>query len=164
MHYFVALAASLLVAASGHGGSNIIQKTADVSDTTEVYVAQLDTSWDVAREIRVPCSIDLGCSVDLGLAGSKLARVHVQFDPLRNGEIAVSSVTEDQSGRALRQPDLSLHLDRSGFAAAHYEAGPAKAAVRDAPDASDQPIILMAVKAPAWAVPVGSLSNGADHT
>ena len=164
MHYMVAIAASVLALAPGPRVSSV-HKVADVSDITEVYVAQLDADWTVAKDIRVPCSIDLGCSVDLGLTGSKLARVRVQLDPLRDGQIAVTSATEDQAGHAMRQPDLTLRLDRTGFGADHYEAGPVKAAVHDVPGAAgDPPIILVAVKVPAWAVPVGSLSSGGDRT
>ena len=162
MHYLAALAASALAVAAGHAPT--VQKAAEISTTAEVYVAQMDQDWNVTRQIRVPCSIDEGCAVDLGLDKAGLSRVRVLFDAVRSGKVAVTSVVEDQAGHQLPRLDFTIGLDRSGFGAEHFEAGIAKAAAQ-ADGAEGQPIIMMAVKVPGWAVPLGSsAAAGGDKT
>jgi hypothetical protein len=158
MHGFAALLMSGLVAATVPAQQSFVDHAGvTASAVGEVYVAELDADWNVAREVRVPCSIDAGCAVDLGLTQAGLASVHVRFDAMRAGKIAVSSRVEDLTGHAAAQPDLSLALDRSGFGAAHYEPN----AVQVGTDGKN--IIMMAVRVPGWSAPLGG-GAGAQRT
>lgn len=112
----------------------------------EAYVAVLDADWNVTREVRVACPADAGCAVDLDVAEAGLAAVHVRFDPLRSGAVAVSSRLEGRDGSASPAQDETLSLDRTGFGAGHYEAPRAAAG-------AGGPIIMMAVKVPGWTAP-----------
>ena len=163
MQSFAALMVSVVLAAAGPLTQHALQATT-VLTSGEVYVAELDANWNVTREVRLPCAIELGCMVDLG-------RVHVRFESVRAGEVAVNSVIEDASGKAAPQEVVTLALDRAGFGVGHYEAGPVEAAAQDgievpaAARADGRPIILMAVKAPGWVAPAGFLSpGGGDRT
>jgi hypothetical protein len=118
----------------------------------EAYVAVLDADWNVTREIRVACPAEAGCAVDLALAEAGLAAVHVRFDPLRSGAVAVSSRLEGRDGSASAAEDKTLSLDRTGFGADHYEA-------RLAATGPDGPIIMMAVKVPGWTAPATHLQQ-----
>lgn len=101
----------------------------------EIYVAELDGDWNVAREVRLRCETARGCVADL--AGP--VRVHVRFDPRGVGAVAVSSRIEDAAGQSTPQPDLTLALDGKGFGAGHIEAG--------APGEKPR-ILMLAVQAP----------------
>ena len=101
MHGLAALLMSTLVAASGPVTRDFTHHVGtSPADVGEVYVAELDADWNVAKEVRLPCEVDVGCAVDLGLADAGLAAVHVRFDAMRSGKIDVSSRLEDQAGRA----------------------------------------------------------------
>ena len=120
--------------------------TASAGASAEAYVAELDADWNVTRETRVACPAQAGCAVDLALSQADLAAVHVRFDPMRAGTVAVRSRLEGRDGRASTPEDKTLSLDSSGFGADHYEA-------RLMPGGSEGPIIMMAVKVPGWAAP-----------
>ncbi len=123
MHGFAALLMAGLVAASGPVSRDMVRHVdATASDLGEVYVAELDADWNVAKEVRLPCEVAIGCAVDLGLGDAGLAAVHVRFDAMRSGKIDVSSRLEDLTGRASAPQAATLALDRSGFGASHYEA------------------------------------------
>ena len=159
MQSFVALLMSAVVAASAPVGRGLLA-SADVPDRPagEAYVAELDADWNVTREVRVACPVEAGCVVDLALDDPALAAVHVRFDPLRAGAVAVKSRLEDRSGGASAAQDEILALDRTGFAAGHYEA-------RMAASGSDGRVIMMAVRVPGWTAPGGSgASPAADRT
>ena len=117
------------------------------SPVAEAYVAALDADWNVTREVRVACPAEAGCAVDLDLADAGLAAVHVRFDPLRSGAVAVSSRLEGRDGSASPADDRMLSLDQTGFGAGHYEA-------RLAATGPGGPIIMMAVRVPGWTAPV----------
>ena len=121
-------------------------RAAAAAPVGEAYVAELDADWNVTREVRVACPAEAGCAVDLDLAGSGLAAVHVRFDPLRSGAVAVSSRLEGRDGSASAAQDETLSLDRTGFGAGHYEA-------RIAATGAGGPIIMMAVRVPGWTAP-----------
>lgn len=154
MQRFAALLASAFVAASGAFAEVPQKAVGDAAAVNEVYVAELDADWNVAREVRLPCSADTGCAVDLGGAGTK-PLVHVRFDAVRGGSIAVSSSVVDASGRAVVQPAAVVTLDRTGFGAVHFDAAALAAGTGDG-----QRIIMMAVKAPGWLAPQSSAPIG----
>ncbi len=157
MHGFAALMMSAVIACCGPVARGMVgQADVAASDVGEAYVAELDADWNVAREIRVPCSMDDGCSVDLGLGDADLAAVHVRFDPMHAGTVDVSSRLEDRAGHASAARDDTLAIDRSGFGAGHYDAGVA-------PAGTDGKIILMAVKIPGWTA-LGAAAAGAERT
>ncbi len=155
MHGFAALMMSAVIAASAPAVRDAVRPVDDTaSDLGEAYVAELDADWNVSRDIRVPCSIDLGCAVDLGLGDPGLAAVHVRFDAIRAGKVEVTSRVEDRAGRASAAQDDVLALDRSGFGASHYEAHTASGAQGG--------IIVMAVRVPGWTAPaqIGVVRDG----
>ncbi len=153
MHGFAALLMSTLVAASGPVARDITQHVdATAFNVGEVYVAELDADWNVAKEVRLPCEIAVGCAVDLGLGNTGLAAVHVRFDAMRSGKIDVSSRLEDQSGRASAPQAATLALDGSGFGASHYDAS-AAALPGMTLGAVDGKIIMMAIRVPGWIAP-----------
>ena len=153
MHGFAALLMSGLVAASGPATRNMVHHVdATASDVGEVYVAELDADWNVAKEVRLPCEVAVGCAVDLGLGDAGLAAVHVRFDAMRSGKIAVSSRLENQAGLASAPQVATLALDRSGFGASHYDAG-AAAPPGVTLGAVDGKIIMVAVRVPGWTAP-----------
>ena len=153
MHGLAALLMSGLVAASGPVTRDMVHHVdATASETGEVYVAELDADWNVAKEVRLPCEVAVGCAVDLGLGDAGLAAVHVRFDAMRSGKIVVSSRLEDQSGRASAPQAATLALDSSGFGASHYDAG-AAAPPAVTLGAVDGKIIMMAVRVPGWLAP-----------
>lgn len=118
-------------------------RPASAGASAEAYVAELDADWNVTRETRVACPAQAGCAVDLALSQPGLAAVHVRFDPMRAGRVAVRSRLEGRDGRASAPEDRTLSLDSSGFGADHYEA-------RLMPGGSEGPIIMLAVKVPGW--------------
>ena len=122
---------------------------ASAGATAEAYVAELDADWNVTRETRVACPAEAGCAIDLALAHAGLAAVHVRFDPMRAGTVAVRSRIEGRDGRASIPEDKTLSLDGTGFGADHYEA-------RLTPGGSGGPIIMMAVKVPGWTAPAAA--------
>lgn len=160
MQPYAALVISAVLAASAPMTQRALHFERALPDTSEVYVAELDADWNVAREIRQPCGLDRGCTVNLGLTQGRLGRIHVRFDAAGSGRIAVNSVLEDQAGKPAAQPVMMLALDTSGFGAGHYAAVPVEPiARRDAAAATvsgteAQPIILVAVRAPGWVAPV----------
>lgn len=138
----LALAAALSAAAPSVQQS----RPAALSDAGEVYVAELDADWNVSREIRMPCDVDQGCAVDLALSSAGAGRLHVRFDAVHAGKVAIESMIRDDSGRAQQQPALSLSLDHEGFAATHVGADAAQSSAAG-------PVILMAVKVPGFLAP-----------
>ena len=159
MQGFGALVMSALLSASSPLVLDAVRQ-ADVSGSSagEAYVAELDADWNVTREVRVACPAEAGCAVDLDLGDAGLAAVHVRFDPLRAGAVAVTSRLEDRQGHASTAQNESLPLDRSGFGAGHYEAK------MDASAPAGR-IIMMAVKLPGWTAPAGPApSAGAERT
>ena len=145
MQSFGALAFAAALAAAGPAVQHA--RPAAASDAAEVYVAELDADWNVSREIRMPCDVDRGCAVDLALSSVGAGRLHVQFDAVHAGKVAIESLISDASGRALQQPALSLSLDHEGFAAAHV--GP-----DGAQSTAAGHVILMAVKVPGFLAPI----------
>ncbi len=148
------LSAALAAAAPGarQGG---VRADAAAGGMGEAYVAELDADWNVTREIRVACPAQAGCAVDLALAHAGFAAVHVRFDAMRGGAVAVRSRLEGPDGRASEAEDKVLDLDRTGFGADHY-------AARLVPGAPDGPVIMMAVKVPGWTAPApGAPAAGA---
>ena len=107
--------------------------------SAEIYVAELDGAWNVAREVRLRCEAARGCVADL----DGPTRVHVRFDPHGVGTIAVSSRVEDASGQSTAQPGLTLTLDGKGFGAGHIETAAA----------GGPRILMLAVQAPGLAGP-----------
>ena len=153
MHGFAALLMAGLVATSGPVSRDMVRHVdATASDLGEVYVAELDADWNVAKEIRLPCEVAIGCAVDLGLGDAGLAAVHVRFDAMRSGKIDVSSRLEDLTGRASAPQAATLSLDSSGFGASHYEASLA-APPGTSIGAVDGKIIMVAVRVPGWTAP-----------
>ena len=122
----------------------------------EAYVAELDADWNVSREVRTACPLDAGCALDLGLSAGALKAVHVLFDPMKAGRVAVTSRLEDASGGASAARDATLAVDRSGFGASHY-------AIEQLHPGAAGRIILVAVRVPGWAATGGAASD-AEHT
>ena len=160
MQSFAALVLSAALAISAPMSQEILRASSDGPDAGEVYVAELDADWNVAREIRQPCALERGCTVDLGLTHAGLGRVRVRFDVARSGKITVNSVLEDRSGKAAAQAAMTLALDPTGFGVGHFTAKPLSTAAGDGTGAADlgsadgQPIILLAVRVPGWVAPV----------
>lgn len=146
MQGLVALLMSGVVAAAVPPARQSLVRAEAAVDVAEAYVAELDADWNVTREIRVACPVEAGCAVDLSLPDAHLAAVHVRFDALRAGTVAVSSRLEDRDGRASAAEAEILSLDRTGFGASHYEAR------MTTPD-SDGHVIMMAVRVPGWTAP-----------
>lgn len=151
MQTFGALVMAAVAAAAVPAAPRAPVRAEAPSAVAEAYVAALDADWNVTREVRVACPAEAGCAVDLdlaeaGLAAAGLAAVHVRFDPLRSGAVAVSSRLEGRDGSASAAEDKTLSLDRTGFGADHYEA-------RFAATGPGGPIIMMAVKVPGWTAP-----------
>lgn len=144
MQSFGALLLAAAVAGAAPAGPGPVATVG--APAAEAYVAELDADWNVKREIRVACPTQAGCAVDLALDDPTMAAVHVRFDPMRAGSVAVRSRLEDRAGRASSAEEEVLALDRAGFAAGHYEA-------RMAASGSDGRIILMAVRVPGWTGP-----------
>ncbi len=139
MQQFAALLMSGVVAALGLVPATPQRSAAETSSAAEVYVAELDADWNVAREIRIPCSAEAGCTVDLPGADAKALTLHVRFDAIRGGAVAVSSAVEDPAGQATVRPAATLTLDRTGFGAIHFDAC-----------GEGRGIIMMAVKVSGW--------------
>lgn len=106
----------------------------------EVYVAELDGDWNVAREVRLRCEPARGCAAEL----DGPTRVRVRFAPLGDGAVAVSSRLEDAAGHSLPQPELTLALDGRGFAVGRIETGASGGEPR---------ILMLAVQAPGLVAP-----------
>ena len=132
-------------------------RDASAFPVAEAYVAELDADWNVAREIRVPCPVESGCAVDLGLGDGDLKAVHVRFDRVNAGQVAVTSRLEGAAGDASPAHGETLAVDRSGFGASHY------AIERSRPGAAGG-IIVVAVRVPGWTgTGTGAGAPGADH-
>ena len=153
MHGLAALLMSGLVAASGPVTRDMVHHVdATASETGEVYVAELDADWNVAREVRLPCEVAVGCAVDLGLGDGGVAAGHGRCDAMRAGTRGGARRLEDQAGRASAPQAATLALDSSGFGASHYDAG-AAAPPGVTLGAVDGKIIMMAVRVPGWLAP-----------
>jgi hypothetical protein len=135
---FMHAAALILSAALVTASAPAEMPAPPAGDRAEVYVAELDREWNVAREVRVVCDARSACAADLD-GGVK---VHVRFDPLGGGAVAVSSRIEDGTGQTKQAPDVTLSLDRKGFGATHFETASLGEGSR---------ILMMAVQAPGLA-------------
>lgn len=157
MQGFAAVTLSAVVAASTPLARDAMRDAA-VSQIGEAYVAELDADWTVSREVRMPCPVESGCAVDLGLVDGGLKAVHVRFEPMKAGEVAVTSRLEDASGGASAARGATLAVDRSGFGASHY-------AIEQAYPGATGRIILVAVRVPGWTATGATATDaGAEHT
>lgn len=151
MQSFGALIAVAALAVAGASGPHHRTEAAlPAADEAEVYVAELDADWNVAREIRVPCDIDRGCALDLALSDTTAGHLHVRFDPVRRGKVDVESSIDDPAGHAVAQPAVSLALDQTGFGATHVDRDAAQPA---AATAAPKRVFMMAVKVPGFMAP-----------
>jgi hypothetical protein len=159
MQSFGAVFVVVVAAAFGNAGPrDVVRADAVTAPVGEAYVAELDSDWNVTREIRVACPTEAGCTVDLPLTDPALAAVHVRFAAPQAGTVAVTSRLEDRSGRASAQEAESLSLDHAGFGAFHY------AAAMTGADSAGR-TIMMAVKIPGWTAPEAvGVPHGADRT
>lgn len=152
MQQAAALLASAFVAASGMvTGQPALHRTSALA-TPEVYIAELDADWNVAREVRRPCDPGIGCTIDFG-GQTDGATLRVRFDAGHDGRVHIRSTVENLDGGTGPERSSVVSLDATGFGATHYEA---EAAAK--PAGSPARVIMVAVSAPGWLADSGTAS------